>query len=86
MASNLFAQLESRMRRRAMIDLMDELQTEQRKRSGVAFVTVPAVQLPSNLRPQNLPHSILPIVPARLLNVRPQVTQSDWLKSGSDAN
>ena len=86
MASTLFVQLESRMRRRAMIDLLDDLTVEARKRAGVAFVTIPNVSTPPGFLPQLLPHSVLPIVPARLLNATRPVIQSDWPGSGSDGN
>lgn len=86
MASMLFVQLEGRMRRRAMIDLLDDLILEARKRAGVAFVTVANVPVLQAHLPQLLPHSVLPIVPARLLHATHPVTQSDWLESGSDEN
>jgi hypothetical protein len=86
MASTLFVQMESRMRRRAMIDLMEDLQIEARRRAGVQFVEVPAVQVPNSAMPQLLPHAVLPIVPGRLMRVGRPVCQSGWPESGSGVN
>jgi hypothetical protein len=86
MASSLFVQMESRMRRRAMIDLMEDLQIEARRRAGVQYVEVPAVHVPPSAKPQLLPHAVLPIVPARLMRAGCPMSQSGWPESGSGAN
>jgi ABC-type dipeptide/oligopeptide/nickel transport system permease component len=69
MASTLFVQMASRMQRRAMIDLMDELYIETRKRAGIKFIELPASQLPLSALPQIPPHAVPPIVPAQLMRV-----------------
>ena len=77
MASGMFVQLVSRLRRRAMIDLFTDLIIEARKRTGVAFVTVPNDPVPQSILPQLLPHSVLPIVPTRLLNAKRPESRPD---------
>jgi hypothetical protein len=81
MASTLFVQLESRMRRRAMIDLIDDLTIESRKRAGIEYITVPSVPVPHKVSVQMPAHAHRPIVPARLQHARPATTQFGWPES-----
>jgi hypothetical protein len=78
MASTLFVQMESRMRRRAMMDLIDDLTIEARKKAGIEYITVPSVEAPHSLSVQMLPQAHLPIVPAKLRHAKSPMIQFGW--------
>jgi hypothetical protein len=80
MASTLFVQMESRLRRRSMIDLIDILNIEARMQAGVQYITLP--------EPGRIPAwSEMPSpVPAKLLNSALQASQSGSQGSESAAH